>query len=394
MALLTELAQKRSKLVIGLMSGTSADGIDAVLTEIEDYGIRTKIRTRAFVTLPYSGEFREHLLKVAKGDLGGSAELSQLNFYLGQLQAEACLAVCEKAGVRPGEVDLVGSHGHTVFHHPLKEQYFGRPVSSTLQIGEASVICEALGCPVVSDFRVRDVAAGGYGAPLVPYTEYILYAEKDKAVALQNIGGIGNITCLPKDCSLEQVFAFDTGPGNMVMDALCALLTKGEKTYDENGELAAGGKVSLELLDFMLDDPYLRKQPPKTTGREMYGEAYVQKLLRKSELLGVSLPDTLATATMFTAKCIQYSVENFFASAPDRLIVGGGGAYNPTLMGMIRECLPECEVLTNEDIGLDSGAKEAVAFALLANETIGGLCNNAPGATGASHPVVMGKISL
>ncbi|MGM9600660.1 MAG: anhydro-N-acetylmuramic acid kinase [Faecousia sp.] len=394
MNILTDLAQKEQKLVIGLMSGTSADGMDAVLTEITGYGIQTKIRTKSFVTIPYSQEFRAYLLKVAKGDFGGSAALSQLNFYLGKLSAKACLAVCEKAGISPSEVDLVGSHGHTVFHHPLWEPYFDLSVSSTLQLGEASVICETMGCPVVSDFRVRDVAAGGCGAPLVPYTEYILYAEKDKTVALQNIGGIGNITCLPKNCSLEQVSAFDTGPGNMVMDALCAIMTDNQKNYDENGELAARGTVNSELLDFLLDDKYLYRQPPKTTGREMYGEAYVNKLLKKREELGLTLLDTLATATMFTAKCIQYSVEHFFRDMPDRLIVGGGGAYNPTLMEMIRDCLPHCEVLTNEEIGLDSGAKEAVAFALLANETIGGLCNNAPGATGASHPVVMGKISL
>ncbi|MGI5947413.1 MAG: anhydro-N-acetylmuramic acid kinase [Lachnospiraceae bacterium] len=394
MTLLTDLELKDQKLVIGLMSGTSADGIDAVLVEIEGYGIRTRIQTKAFVTIPYSGAFREYLLKIAKGDFGGSAELSQLNFYLGKLLANACLAVCEKAGITPEKIDFVGSHGHTVFHHPLKEHYFDFPVSSTLQLGEASVICEALGCPVVSDFRVRDVAAGGYGAPLVPYTEYILYAEKDKMVALQNIGGIGNITCLPPNCSLDQVSAFDTGPGNMVMDALCTIITNSQKRYDENGELAARGNVNFELLNFMMNDEYLHKLPPKTTGREMYGEAYVSKILKKSEQLGLSLVDTLATATMFTAKCIQYSVENFFLAIPDRLIVGGGGAYNPILMEMIRQCLPNCEVLRNEDIGLDSGAKEAVAFALLANETIGGMYNNAPSATGASHPVVMGKISF
>lgn len=392
--MLADLAKKKQKLVIGLMSGTSADGMDAVLTEIAGYGLETKIQTKAFLTIPYDREFRERLLNIAKGDFGGSAELSQLNFYLGARSAHACLAVCEKAGVSPSAVDLVGSHGHTVFHHPLKEPYFGLPVSSTLQLGEASVICEALGCPVVSDFRVRDVAAGGCGAPLVPYAEYILYSESGKTIALQNIGGIGNITCLPKNGMLEQVFAFDTGPGNMVMDALCAVMTGGEKSFDENGGLAAGGAVSPELLDFMLDDDYLRRPPPKTTGREMYGKAYVDKILKKSGQLKLPLIDVLSTATMFTAKCIQHSVESFLPAVPDRLIIGGGGAYNPTLLRMIRGCLPGCRVLTNEDIGLDSGAKEAVSFALLANEAIGGLYNNVPSATGADHPVVMGKISL
>lgn len=391
---LTSLAEKNQKLVIGLMSGTSADGIDAVLTQITGYGIKTEVQTKAFITIPYSPDFREYLLTAAKGDFGGSAAMSQLNVYLGKQFAKACLDLCQEAGIRPSEVDLVGSHGHTLYHHPMKGSFFGLPISSTFQLGEASEICEVLGCPVVSDFRVRDVAAGGSGAPLVPYTEYILYARKDQTVALQNIGGIGNITCLPKNGSLDQVFAFDTGPGNMIMDALCAKITKGEKVYDEGGRLAASGKVHPGLLCVMMDDEYLRCQPPKTTGREMYGEDYVRSLLHKAEMIGLPLVDTLATATMFTAKCIQYSIEHFFPQRPDCLIVGGGGAYNPTLMAMIRSCLPDCKVMTNEEMGLDSGAKEAIAFALLANETIGGYCNNAPGATGAQHPVVMGKISL
>lgn len=394
MTSLTSLAAKNQKLVIGLMSGTSADGIDAVLTQITGYGIKTEVETKAFITIPYSPDFREYLLTAAKGDFGGSAAMSQLNIYLGKLFSQACLALCRKAGIHPSQVDLVGSHGHTLYHHPMKESFFTLPISSTLQLGEASEICEAMGCPVVSDFRVRDVAAGGNGAPLVPYSEYILYAQKDQTVALQNIGGIGNITCLPKNGSLDQVFAFDTGPGNMVMDALCTKITNGEMAYDEGGRLAASGKVHPELLNIMMDDEYLRRQPPKTTGREMYGEDYVRKLLQKAELFHLPLVDVLATATMFTAKSIPYSIEHFFPQQPDRLIVGGGGAYNPTLMAMIRSCLPGCKVITNEEMGLDSGAKEAVAFALLANETIGGCCNNAPGATGAHHPVVMGKISL
>ena len=382
------------RLAIGLMSGTSADGIDAVLVELTGCGTATKVTQRAFLTLPFSDETRRRILRVAAGDFGGSEEICRMNFYLGALHADACEALCEAAGVAPGDIAFIGSHGQTVFHAPDALEYLGRPVCGTLQIGEASVIAERMGCPVVSDFRVRDMAAGGLGAPLVPYTEYLLYRDAKRTVGLQNIGGIGNITILPRNCSLEQVYAFDTGPGNMVMDALAARLTDGKARYDDGGRLAASGAVHAQLLAWMLEDPYLQTPPPKTTGREVYGAAYVDTLCAKAAELGCSLTDTLTTATRFTAECIRTGIERFCAHRPERLIVGGGGSMNPVLLSFIAGRLPGCEVLTNEQLGLDSGAKEAVAFAVLANETLYGLANNAPGATGASHPVVMGKISL
>lgn len=391
-ALFSDAATPR--LAIGLMSGTSADGIDAVLVELTGCGTATKVTQRAFLTLPFSDETRRRILRVAAGDFGGSEELCRMNFYLGALHADACEALCAAAGVSPGGIAFIGSHGQTVFHAPDARDYLGRPVRGTLQIGEAAVIAERMGCPVVSDFRVRDMAAGGLGAPLVPYTEYLLYRDAKRTVGLQNIGGIGNITILPRDCGLEQVYAFDTGPGNMVMDALAARLTDGKAHYDDGGRLAAGGTVHAGLLAWMLEDPYLQAPPPKTTGREVYGAAYVDALCAKAAELGCGLTDTLTTATRFTAECIRTGLERFCAHRPDRLIVGGGGSMNPVLLSFIAGCLPGCEVLTNEQLGLDSGAKEAIAFAVLANEALYGLANNAPGATGASHPVVMGKISL
>ena len=301
--------------------------------------------------------------------------------------------MCEKAHADPASVDLVGSHGQTLYHVPLAETYLGRPVRGTLQLGEASVIAEGLGCPVVSDFRVRDMAAGGQGAPLVPYTEYLLYRREDQTVALQNIGGIGNITVLPRGGRMEDTFAFDTGPGNMVMDQIVSRMTGGALRYDENGALAASGTCSEPLLAWMLQDPYLRKTPPKTTGREAYGAAYVDKLMEKGRALNLSDRDILATACRFTAACVRVAIEQHCPVKPDRLIVGGGGSRNPTLMGMLRREL-SIPVLLNEDLGLDSDAKEAVAFAILANECVHFSANNMPSVTGASHPVVMGKISL
>lgn len=381
------------KLAIGLMSGTSADGIDAVLVEISGCSTTTKVRQLAFVTLPFTDAVRSRILQVAAGDFGGSEELCLMNFLLGSLSAEACVAVCEKAGVDPGSIAFVGSHGQTVFHAPVQQDYLGCKVRGTLQIGEASLIVEALGCPVVSDFRVRDMAAGGLGAPLVPYTEYLLYQDPQRNIALQNIGGIGNISLLPRGAGLNGVLAFDTGPGNMVIDALAARMTNGCARYDEGGKMAAAAQVSTPLLAWMMQDDYLKRTPPKTTGREMYGEAYVQKLLQKADELGVVLADVLATATRFTAECIGAGVRDFCPVYPDRMIVGGGGSMNPTLLAHIADCLPGCEVMTNEQLGLDSNAKEAVAFAVLANEAMYSQPNNAPGATGAAHPVVMGKIS-
>lgn len=381
------------KLAIGLMSGTSADGIDAVLVEISGCSTNTHVRQMAFVTLPFTDAVRSRILQVAAGNFGGSEELCLMNFLLGKLSADACLAVCAQAGVDPRNVAFVGSHGQTVFHAPVEQDYLGYKVRGTLQIGEASMIVEALGCPVVSDFRVRDMAAGGLGAPLVPYTEYLLYQDPQRNVALQNIGGIGNITLLPRGAGLNGVLAFDTGPGNMVIDALAARMTNGKARYDDGGKMAAAAQVNPALLAWMMQDEYLKRTPPKTTGREMYGDAYVEQLLKKANELDVPLWDVLATATRFTAECISAGVRDYCPVKPDRMIVGGGGSMNPTLLTHIADCLPGCEVMTNEQLGLDSNAKEAVAFAVLANEAMYGQPNNAPGATGAAHPVVMGKIS-
>lgn len=387
--------QKDACIAIGLMSGTSADGIDAAVVELRGCGTDTRVRQLGFITLPFSDEARQKILQVAGGAPLDSREICLLNFYLGGLSADACLEACRAAGIQPGDVDFVGSHGQTIWHEPAGADYLGRKVRATLQIGEPSLIAERLGCPVVSDFRVRDMAAGGLGAPLVPYTEYLLYREEHRTVALQNIGGIGNITVLPAGGVLADTLAFDTGPGNMVIDALAARVTNGALRYDDGGKLARQGQVSAELLRYLVDsDDYLRLAPPKTTGREHYSAAFVDALWRKGEELGLTGYDKIATATAFTAESICLAVEHHCPQKPERLIVGGGGSHNPVLMELLQAGLPGCEVVTNEALGLDSDAKEAVAFAILANEMLHGRCNNAPSATGAAHPVVMGKLSL
>ena len=383
------LWNKPSRLVVGLMSGTSADGIDAVLTRITGNGLDTKVEQLEFYFQPFDAATRHAILDICGGESGGTRDVCLLSTHLGQLYAGAVRQLLKKAGT--DTVDLIGCHGQTVYHIPVETPYLNTAIRGTLQIGDPSYLAEEFGCPVVSDFRIRDMAAGGLGAPLVPYTEYLLYRSETEDVALQNIGGIGNITLLPAGCSLEEVTAFDTGPGNMVMDALVMRLTDGVMGYDDGGRLASSGKVIPELLAQMMEDPYLAMQPPKTTGREYYGAEYVSRLLSSGSY---PLIDILTTATAFTAETIAYSLRTFAPRMPERLVVAGGGSRNPTLLQFLREALPEVNVQTQEDLGLDSDAKEAVAFAILANEALFGICNNAPSATGARHGVVMGRINL
>jgi len=384
-----QLWQKPSRLVVGLMSGTSADGVDAVLTRITGYGLSTKVEQLGFHFLPFDRETRRAILAICGGETGGTREVCLLATHLGKLYAQAVAELLEKTGTK--QVDLIGCHGQTVYHIPEPMEYLGTSHRGTLQIGDPSYLAEQFRCPVVSDFRIRDMAAGGLGAPLVPYTEFLLYRSETEDVALQNIGGIGNVTLLKAGCTLEEVTAFDTGPGNMVMDALVMKLTGGKLNYDDGGKLAASGQVIPELLEYMVRDPYLERQPPKTTGREYYGTEYVEKLLSFGDY---PLVDVLTTATAFTAKSIELSLRRFAERLPARLVVGGGGSRNPTLLRFLQEYLPEVKVQIQEDLGLDSDAKEAVAFALLANEALFGVCNNAPSATGAKHGVVMGRINL
>jgi len=391
---LERITGKTRKLALGLMSGTSLDGMDAALVEIEGTGLSTRIRFLDFLTLPYDDATSKVLTKAVMGEEGGSRLVCGLNFLIGELCAEACLALCRKAGIEKGMIDFVGSHGQTIYHLNNPDTICGKAIRGTLQIGEAAVIAERLGCPVVSDFRVRDMAAGGQGAPLVPYTEYLLYRREDRTVALQNIGGIGNITLLPAGCGPEGILAFDTGPGNMVIDAAAQALLGSPR--DEDGRAAAAGKVNESLLEWMrgFDRDYLEQRPPKSTGRERYNDDYVGNLLTRPLDSGIKANDILSTVTFYTAETIALGIGKFCSPPPEELFVSGGGLHNKALMSFIRELLPGCTIRSGDELGIPADAKEAAAFALLANEALHGLCNNAPSATGASHPVVMGKISF
>lgn len=393
---LLEVHRKRVRRVIGLMSGTSADGISAVLVEIQGSGLETRFRLLAYETYPYPRDVREMIFELFDPSRGSVDKVCFMNFVLGELFAKAAVKVAASAGYTMEDVDLIGSHGQTVYHIPQVREVGGVRTRSTLQIGEPSVIAERTGVITVADFRPRDVAAGGEGAPITAYVDYLLFRSEDVSRAVQNIGGIANVTFIPKGASIEDIVAFDTGPGNMVIDAVVRHVTCGERTYDEDGAIASRGRVSEELLSRLMEHPFIRRKPPKTTGREDFGEHFARRVIEAAERMGVYGSDLVATVTAFTARSIAYSYREFLEpiSKVDEVIVGGGGALNRCLMKMLVEELEGVKVSTHEDYGIPAQAKEPLAIAILANETISGNFNNIPRATGAERRVVMGKILL
>jgi anhydro-N-acetylmuramic acid kinase len=376
--------------VAGLMSGTSLDGIDVAIVEISGRGWAKRIRTLAFRTVPYPEDVRQAILSVSNAATH-TATISRLNFLLGELYAEALRLTARRARIPLDSIQLIGSHGQTIFHEGAPVKYLGRRIASTLQIGEAAVLAERTGIPVVADFRPRDIAAGGRGAPLVPYVDYMLFRHRKLGRVALNIGGIANITAIPPSAGPEDVIAFDTGPGNMVVDALARRYTKGRWSYDRGGRLAARGHVNRELLDRLLKDPYFRQPPPKTAGREQYGAEFVERLLQT----GLSLLDLIATSTAFTAAAVAMGIERFVRPRMpvDELIVSGGGVHNRQMMAQLAAFLPGVSLASSTDYGVDADAKEAIAFAVLAYETWRRHPANLPSATGARRAVVLGKIN-
>ena len=315
--------------------------------------------------------------------------LCPLHFELGEAFAQAALAACRAAGLRPDEVDAIGSHGQTVWHVPPGQG----ETPSTLQLGSPAVIAQRTGITVVSDFRARDMAAGGQGAPLVPYVDYLLLADASRSRAVQNIGGIGNVTYLPAGRNPDAVIAFDTGPGNMLMDYAASRATGGRLAYDQDGRLARSGRIDPELLDAWMADPYFSLPPPKSTGRERFGVQRAARYYDAAEARGLSAPDILATLTAFTAASIADSYRRYLPALPDEALISGGGARNPALLEQLALRLAPCAVRLTDDVGLPTQAKESVAFALLAYETLHRRPGNLPAATGARFPVVLGSVT-
>jgi len=377
-------------LIVGLMSGTSLDGVDAALVEIEGEGVEDiRFRLEHWVTVPYDEARRE---AIHGAILAGSAEkLCALHADLGEWFAEAVVRVCEEAGVPRDRVAAVGSHGQTVWHRPPTEGRRG----STLQLGDPATLAERTGIDVVSDFRTRDMAAGGQGAPLVPWVDRVLFSLPDRARALQNIGGIGNVTWVPPRGSGESAFAFDTGPGNALIDAAVEIATGGRLTFDRDGRLAAQGRVDEALLEELLGHPYFAAEPPRSTGREEFGRPFVERLVAATAPEGdQDWLDLVATLTELTARSIADSYTRWILPrGVDQVVVTGGGARNPTLVRRIRTLLDPLEVSGGEVLGLDPECKEAVAFAVLAWANLRGIPANVPAATGAAGPRVLGSLT-
>jgi anhydro-N-acetylmuramic acid kinase len=388
--LVQRLRGKQTRVVVGLMSGTSADGVTAAVTEITGTGVDAGVRLVAYRTYPYPAEVRERLFILFGDGASGLSEASELNTLIGHVFADAAEAIIDEAGLE-AEVDLVGSHGQTVWHQPWLKEAAGHSYRSTMQIGEPAVIAARTRLPVVADFRKADVAAGGEGAPLTPYLDYVLHRSPTAHRVLQNIGGIANLTYLQAGRGLGDVVAFDTGPGNMIIDA--AARRYSGTSHDVDGGLARSGEPDEALLEELLRHPYYGREPPKSTGRETFGEQYAGEVFSRADAQGLSPVDVVATVTELTVESIAGAYEGHLPGPVDEVYVSGGGSRNPYLVERLRRRV-KAPVHDYSRLGYPSEAKEAVLMALLANEHVMGTPCNVPAATGANSRVVLGSLSL
>jgi len=386
--------------IAGLMSGTSLDGIDVAIVDVDDGLAAPGLTCAAFATVPYAGEMRSALSGALPPNAGSVRDVCVLNAMLGEVFAAALVDVAQRFDIALSSIELIGSHGHTLYHLPRED---GRApfAASTLQIGEAAIVAERTGITCVSDFRPADIAAGGQGAPLVSFVDFMLLrSEREHRVAL-NLGGIANVTILPRDGHAADATAYDVGPGTMLIDACAGLATDGALSCDDDGRLAQQGRVRAELLTALLGHPYYRLPPPKTAGREQFGLHEAREIWERARALGCAPADVVATVTELTARTVAEAIPH----ETDRVIVSGGGVRNPALMAMLNQELLERSALadrphrcapcvsTSDDFGMPADAKEAIAFALLARETVAGRPNTLPGSTGARHAAILGKIT-
>ncbi len=371
---------------IGLMTGTSLDGLDVALCNIEGTYLNTDLKLIDFICLEMPQYLKQKIKNACDEKKSNNKLICSLNFELGHYYLEGVNRCLKRNSLKYSDISFIASHGQTIYHLPVSESNY---YASTLQIGHPAILNYRTGIPVVYDFRVMDIVAGGQGAPLVPYADYILYSDNENDVALQNIGGIANVTYLSKSLSLDDVIAFDNGPGNMMINEAVHLFYGIE--YDNDGEIARSGKLCVELFKEMCSNEFLKQKPPKTTGREQFGNDYVNYLLHKYNY--VNSEDIINTFTYFTAWNIVDSYRRFLPNIPNKMIVGGGGAYNKFMLDILNDIAGvNLKVMTQEMLGLNSSAKEAMAFVVLGNETLNGVSNNVPSATGAKDKVVLGSV--
>jgi anhydro-N-acetylmuramic acid kinase len=386
----------KEMLVMGMMSGTSADGIDAAIVRLSGEPPALSAKLEAHHHISFGKNIREQILRLANGGATTTAEISRLDFVLGEEFARAAIAASQSSGIGLDKIGLIGSHGQTVFHQGAPARLVGAwRVASTLQIGEPSIIAERTGITTIANFRPSDIAAGGHGAPLVPFVDYLLYRDPQRGRVALNVGGIANVTVIPAGARPEDVFAFDTGPGNMIVDALIQGMTQDRAKYDRGAKTALKGRTIPELLARMMREPYLRKRPPKTAGREQFGQAYVERLLSWGRKHHASPADLVRTATVFTPLSIADAFRRLILPKikVDELIVSGGGAKNPLMMAQLAASVPGVGITQSDKLGVPTEAKEAFAFAILAYEAYHNRPNNLPSATGARHAVIMGKLN-
>ncbi|NIP30538.1 MAG: anhydro-N-acetylmuramic acid kinase [Candidatus Dadabacteria bacterium] len=383
------IVSKKEKFVIGLMSGTSMDGIDAVLIKITGSGQKTEVEIISFNTFDYSKEIKKKLEYINNNF--NLKTISDLNFLIGKEFANAALNIIELSGVKKSEIDLIGSHGQTVFHNPPSNN---DQAISTLQIGELDIICQKTGITTVGDFRTRDMAANGEGAPLIPYIDYILFNKLDKNIIAQNIGGIANCTFVNQ--YIEDMIAFDNGPGNSLIDSVMFLVSNGDRNFDKDSEESLKGEVCVDLLKDMLKDPYYEKPPPKSTGKEYFGLQKANELYDLTRKGSIKLNDLLATLVELTAETISNSYEKFIFPyhEVEEIILSGGGSHNPHLVNSLKQKLSPVPISYSNEYGISVDAKEAIGFAILANETVHGIPSNIPSVTGADMKVPLGKICI
>jgi anhydro-N-acetylmuramic acid kinase len=386
--------RKNSMLVLGMMSGTSADGIDVALARISGSPPKLSAKLEGHHHVAFPTAVREAILRLANGSPTTTAEISQLDFLLGEEFARAAISACKSWRVPLRRVSLIGSHGQTIYHQGAPSPFLNHPrLPSTLQIGEPSVIAERTGITTIADFRPADMAAGGQGAPLVPFVDYLLYRHPSRTRVALNIGGISNVTVIPAHAKPKDVFAFDTGPGNMIVDALVEQFTRGHSHYDKDSQMALRGRLLPKLLTALMENPYLRQQPPKTAGREQFGQSCAKKILSWAKQRRAKPEDVVRTATIFTSLSIANAFHQFILprTSVDEVIVSGGGARNPLMMVYLAAILG-LPVIFSGELGVKSEAKEALAFAVLAYESYHRRANNLPSATGAKHPAILGKL--
>lgn len=381
---------KIEKLIVGIMSGTSLNGIDAVLLRVRGSGAQTRMTQMLFREYRFPPGLTEMVLRNSHAETSNVEEITRLNVLFAKLYAEAVGKLVRAARLRLKDIDLIGCHGQTIHHLPTPKKLFGRTIRSTLQIGDPSVVATLTGVTTVGNFRAADMAVGGEGAPLVPYFDWLACRSRSRNRILLNIGGIANMTILPRGCRAEDVAAFDTGPGNMVIDSLMQQFFG--KKFDKNGSTASRGMVILSLLREMKKHRYPKRKPPKSTGREEFGKDFVDKILRAAK--GFAHEDIVATATEFTAFCVHDAFRRFVRQKKvDEIFVSGGGAKNKTIMKSLARHFEGTRVGVLDELGISGDAKEAMCFAILANETIAGNPANILGATGAHKQVVLGTIS-